>query len=91
MLCVPLASVAVVYFATPLLRVTLPSVLVPSLNVTVPPGVPLNCGLMVAVKVTDSPTVDGFADEVSVVVVLALFTTWLTAVEVLRLNDALPL
>ena len=89
--CVPFASADVVYCAVPALRVTDPRVTVPFLNVTVPAGVPLNCGDTVAVKVTDSPTVEGFADEANAVVVLALVTTWLTAVDVLVVNETLPL
>jgi hypothetical protein len=43
------------------------------LNVTVPVGVPLPgaTALTVAVNMTDWPTVEGLADEVTVVVVLA--------------------
>ena len=33
----------------------------------------------VAVKVTDCPKSEGFTEDVNAVVVLALFTTWLTA------------
>jgi hypothetical protein len=45
------------------------------LKVTFPVGVPLNSGVTVAVKVTDSPTFDGFCDEVKMVVVVALLMT----------------
>jgi hypothetical protein len=55
----------------PLLIVPVPSVVVPSLNVTVPVAV---VGDKVAVNVTDVPNPDGFADEASVVVVVALLT-----------------
>ena len=75
MVCVPFVNAAVVYAAVPALRVTVPKVTVPFLNVTVPAGVPVYCGKTVAVKVTDSPTVDGFADETSAVVVVALTIT----------------
>ena len=46
----------------------MPSVVVPSLNVTVPVGVPAPGALTVtvAVNVTDWPKTDGLADEVSV-------------------------
>lgn len=91
MVCVPEASEEVAKAATPPLRGMLPSVFVPLLNVTVPAGVPLNCGATVAVKVTDSPKVDGFTDETRPVVVLAWFTTWLTAFEVLLVKDVSPL
>ena len=45
----------------------------PSLKVTVPVGVPLpgEVTLTVAVKVTDWPDTDGFAEDATVVVVLA--------------------
>jgi hypothetical protein len=36
---------------------------------------PLNCGVTVAVNVTDCPKFDGFVEEARVVVVVALFTT----------------
>ena len=60
-----------------LLRVALPRVIGPFLNVTVPVGVPEPgaVALTVAVKVTDCPKTDGLTDEVTVVEVLALFTT----------------
>lgn len=51
----------------PLLRVPVPSVVVPSLNVTVPLAAE---GDTVAVNVTDELYVDGFAEDASVVVVL---------------------
>jgi hypothetical protein len=53
-----------------------PMVIVPLRNVTVPVGVPAPGGVTVtvAVKVTACPTADGFADEVTVVDVLALLT-----------------
>jgi hypothetical protein len=34
---------------------------------------------IVAVKVTDCPKTEGFAEDVNAVVVLALLTTWFTA------------
>jgi hypothetical protein len=55
MVCVPVARVDVVNFATPELKVLLPSVVVPSMKVTFPVTVPPNCGVTVAVKVTDCP------------------------------------
>ena len=48
--------------AWPLLRLTVPRVVVPSLNVTVPVGVP-DPDETVAVNVTDCPEFDGFNDE----------------------------
>jgi hypothetical protein len=46
-------------------------------------GIPLNSGVTLAVKVTDCPTFDGFGDEAKAVVVVALFTTWVIAFDVL--------
>jgi len=59
----------------------------PSVNVTVPVAV---VGVTVAVNFTDELYVDGFADEASVTVVLALFTTWIRSKDVLPLYFALP-
>ena len=75
--------------AWPLLSGLVASVVVPSLNVTVPVGVPLP--LTVAVKVTCWPNVDGFDDDVSVVVVLLLFTVCVTAADVLDSKLESPL
>jgi len=58
------------------------SVVVPSLNATVPVGVP-PAEVTVAVNVTVSPYVEGFGDDVSVVVVVAL-TVCDTGAEVLE-------
>ncbi len=57
------------------------------MNVTVPVAV---VGVTVAVNFTDELYVDGFADEASVTVVLALFTTWIRSKDVLPLYFALP-
>lgn len=73
--------------AFPALIVPVPSVVVPSLNVTVPVAVD---GVIVAVNVTDTPNPDGFNDEASMVVELALFTTCDSAEEVLGLKFASP-
>ena len=75
------------YVALPLLIVAVPSVVLPSVNVTVPVAV---VGVTVAVNVTEAPNADGFADEASVTVVLALFTTWISSKDVLPLYFALP-
>ena len=53
--------------------------------------VPTNCGVTLAVKVTDCPKFDGFSDEVRAVVVVALLTTWLTAFDVLAAKFESPL
>jgi hypothetical protein len=89
-LCVPVARVVVVYFATPPLRLTVFTVVVPSLKVTHPVTVPLNCGATSAVRVADCPKVDGFSDEAVAVAVLAWFTTWLSAADVLVVNELFP-
>ena len=61
----------------PALRVALPIEVAPSRNETVPEGVPAELLLTVAVKVTDWPVVEGFAEEATTVVVVAV--GWLTA------------
>src|SRR2546430_4589354 len=66
----------VVNVAEPLIKVPLPRLVAPSLNETVPVGVPAPGALAetVAVKVTDWPKTDGLADDVTTVVVASLFT-----------------
>lgn len=61
--CDPADSVEMLYFADPPLIVTFPSVVLPSLKVTLPVAV---AGVSAAVKVTVLPYVDGFNEEVSV-------------------------
>jgi len=60
--------------------------------VTVPDGLPAPGATTatVAVKVTLCPNVDGFRDEATVVVVLALLTVWVSTALVLVLKLALP-
>src|ERR1700687_2970218 len=84
-------NVAVVQVAvvTPLVVLTAAAaqmVLVPSVKVTVPLGLatavlPGLLTLTVAVKVTVWPDTDGLTDEDTVVVVLALLTTWVSEAE----------
>ena len=76
MVWLPMASAEVENVATPPLREPLPTGLPPSRNVTVPVGVPDPGATAeaVAVKVTDWPNTDGFAEDVTVVVVSALLT-----------------
>ena len=64
----------------PPLSVTVPSVVEPFANVTEPVGVPLPGAFAatVAVKVTDWPKTDGFADETTDVVVLSWLTVWVS-------------
>jgi len=71
MSCEPAVSVDVVnvaVFGEPPLSEPVPRVVVPSMNVTVPVAFMV---LSVAVKVTESPTLDGFREDVSVTVGVA--------------------
>jgi hypothetical protein len=68
---VPTDNVVVINVATPLVSATgAPNADPPSRNCTVPVGVPPP-EVTVAVNVTDCPNVEGFGDDVTVVVVLA--------------------
>ena len=60
-----------------------PSVSVPSLNVTIPKGVPAPGAVAwtVAVSVTGWPKLDGLPDDASAVVVAAGFTVWVSAAD----------
>ncbi len=73
----PTASAEVVNVAMPPLSVPVPIGLPPSSNVTVPVGVPDPGATAptVAVNVIDCPNTDGFTEDVTAVVVSALFTT----------------
>lgn len=64
--------------AVPPDKVPVPRVVAPSLNVTVPVGVPPVL-VTVAVKVTKPPYVDGLGLSPRIVDVGIRFTTWLTA------------
>jgi hypothetical protein len=98
--CEPTESddVLKVAVVTPALVLTLcaaPRLLPPSLNCTVPVGeVPVPepgaVTLIVAVKVTKLPEIDGFTEELTAVVVEALFTVWDTLAEVLPLKLLSP-
>jgi hypothetical protein len=85
--CVATLSPLVLKVAWPPLSVPVPKVIPPSLNVTVPPGVPLPgaLALTVAVKVTPWPHTDGLAEELTLVVVLAGLTVWFNGAPVLSL------
>jgi len=68
--CEPTDRDVGVNVACPFVSGTDASVVDPSLNVTVPIGVPLpDVGVTAAVRVTDEARIDGFADEATVVVV----------------------
>ena len=77
----PTAIDAMDKVAVPDERVPVPMMIEPFLKVTVPLAVPApgETGLIVAVKVIDSPKTEGLTEDVNDVVVLALSTTWLTA------------
>ena len=83
--CVPSASDAVANVAFLLASVPVPSTVAPSINVTVPVGVPAPgaTAAKVAVNVTVLPEVDGFFEDAIVVFVLALSTTSESTLEVL--------
>jgi hypothetical protein len=69
--------------AVPLVRVTgVPKFAPSTVNCTVPVGVPALL-VTVAVNVTDCPTVEGFTDDVTAVVVVTGFTVCVSTGEVL--------
>ena len=78
--------------AEPEVRLTIPREVTPSKNSTDPVAVPAPGAVAatVAVKVTDCAKTEGFTEDVNAVVVLALFTTWFTAVLVLVKKLELP-
>jgi hypothetical protein len=94
--CVPPASDEVenVAVVTPAVveSVPVPNVVVLSLKVTVPVGVPDpgEVTITVAVNVTDCPKIVGLAEETTLVVVSALLTTWDRDAEVLVLKLVSP-
>ena len=89
--CAPLVKVEMVNVADALeFREPVPKVVLPSLNVTVPVGVPDVAGLTLAVNVTLWPNVEGLIEEVSVVVEPALFTVCVSTGDVLPVKFALP-
>ena len=55
-----------------------------------PVAVPPNAGAIVALKVTEEFTMEGFSDEVSDIGVAALFTTCASSDEVLLSKVVLP-
>ena len=76
----------------PELSVTVASVVAPSLNVTVPVGVPVpgETTDTVEVNVTDAPKQAGLSEETSATLVSALLTLCVSAAEVLPLKVLLP-
>ena len=88
----PTESDEVVNVATPPERFTTPIDALPSRKVTVPVGVPADCGLpaTAAVNVTTMPKLEGLSEEVRVVVLPALDTTCDKGDEVLVKKLASP-
>jgi hypothetical protein len=85
-LCAPTLRNGVLNVAVPTPpSVPIPRVVVPSLKVTVPVGVPApgDTGATVAVSVTDWPETPGFAEEVTLEVVAAWLTVWVMRLDVL--------
>ena len=92
--CEPTARAVVVNVATPdQFTGAVPSVVDPSVNVTVPVGVPAPGATTdtVAVRVTACPNTDALADETNWVVVAAGFTACVRAAEVLEAKLGSPL
>jgi hypothetical protein len=88
---VPAASVAMDKVATLLeFKAELPSMVVPLENVTVPVGVPVVLVLTPAVTVTNCSKLEGFAEELTLVLVVAFCTTWLNTSDVLEVRVPLP-
>jgi hypothetical protein len=89
----PTLSVLVLKVAVFPVRVPVPSVVAPSLKVTMPLGVPApgEVTLTVAVNVTDCPKTDGVPEEATVVVVAALLTVWVRAELALPVKLTSPL
>src|SRR5438105_3092393 len=96
MLCVPTLSVLVTHVVVPAASACAPqpvTELAPSLKLTVPVGVPApgKLAVTVAVNVTLWPNTDGFADDVSAVLVLAWFTVCVSVALVLVAKLVSPL
>jgi hypothetical protein len=89
----PSARALVLKLALPPLNATSPRVLAPSLNVTVPVGVPEPgaAALTVAVNVTVCPKTDGLAEETTVVLLPSLLTVWKRVADVLPAKFVSPL
>jgi len=81
----------VVKLALPPANVAVASTVAPELKVTVPVGGDTVSEATVAVNLTDCPRVEGFREETTVVVVVARFTTWLSAADALTAEAVSPL
>lgn len=88
--CASAERVVVVKAAIPPVSVFEVSVVVPSLNVTLPVGADEVLDVTFAVIVTDCPYLDGFRDEVTTVVVAALFTVCARTGDVLPMKFVVP-
>jgi hypothetical protein len=91
--CEATESEDVVKVATPEpFRATTPSVVAPSVNVTLPVGIPVLGALAetAAVNVTDWPDTAGLTDESKAVVVPSFTIDWVSAVDALVLKLASP-
>ena len=86
----PSGNDVVASVAVPLLRLFVPREVEPSMKVTVPVAVPAVAGVTVAVRVRDCPTVDGFREEATSLVVAAASVTSETAADVLVMKSAFP-
>ena len=64
-------------------RAAVPRDVVPSRNVTLPVGIPVAVLATVAVSVTETPTITGLTELLSVVVVGFRLTTWVRIGDVL--------
>ena len=76
----PIGRAVVDKLAFPPAKVLVPKTVVPTVKVTVPVGVIVG-DATVAVSFTDCPDVEGFREDVRVVVVTAWLTTWLSPPE----------
>src|SRR5437588_790965 len=90
--CAPTARALVLKLAEAPDSVPVPRVPAPSLKVTVPVGVPEpgELAVTVAVKVTDWPNTEGFAEETIVVAVPSWLTVWVSVLEVLVVKLVSP-
>lgn len=90
--CEAMVSELVVNVDKPPATVPVPSTVVPSLNVTEPEGVPAPGADTdtVAVKINVCPTTAGLADELTAIVVFALFTVCVKFEEVLPFKFVSP-
>src|ERR1700722_3788879 len=87
----PTGKAAVETLAVPSFNATVPKVVVPAVKVTLPNGSTPVDDVTVAVKVTFCPAEEGFADDVSTVVVEAGFTTSSNTEDVLFEDSSSPL